>query len=159
MSLDKTYNGAWIGHWKRVHNGYLYENDSLSVAIMAINGEFYSYAKHFLGKPCSTDVKIPKDRAIEVSRGKVSDLLRGDMAKKHLQDFVVTSSELKIIQPNTIFGFLTPFHSTDSRLAWVVTYSLPSNDLKLAEEVNFSDKFVIKVDAATGKVIGGDFSR
>lgn len=159
MTLDKIYNGAWIAHWQRIHNGYLYEDDSLSVGIMAIDGEFYSYGKFFRGKPCPTDVKISKERAIEVGRRKLYGLLQDDKAKKHLHDYVVSSSELKIVQPNAVFGFLTPFHRSNSRLAWVVTYSLPSNDLKLEEDVNFADKFVIKVDAATGKFIGGSFPR
>jgi len=159
MRLDKIDSGTWNAHWKRMHNGYPYEDGSLSIGIMAIDGEFFSYGKFFRGKPCPTDVKIPKEKAIAVGRNKISSLMSDEKAKRHLQDYVVSSSELKIVQPNAVFGFLTPFHRSNSRLAWVVTYSLPSNDPKLAEDVNFADKFVIKVDAATGKVIGGSLSR
>lgn len=160
MSLDKTYNGTWNAHWQRIHNGYPYEDGSLTISVMAIDGEFYSYGKFFQGKPCPTDVKVSKEKAIEVGRNRVLKMLPDDKANKHIKDYVVTSSELKIVQPNAIFGFITPFHWANSRLAWVVTYTLgDTNNFKSVEDVNFADRFIIKIDAATGSVIGGKFTR
>lgn len=156
--LDRK-NCEWIAKWKRSYNGFPYENDIIRLDIMAVDGSFYSYGKHFVGRPCPTEVKISEEQAIEIGRNKVLNTLVDAKAKKHIRDYVVSSSQLKIIQPNAVFGFFTPYYRSKSRLAWVVTYSLrDNNNLKLGEDVNFADRFVIKIDAATGKVIGGHFT-
>jgi hypothetical protein len=160
MSLDTAYTGAWIAHWIRMHNEYQYENDFLSINIMAIDGEFYSYGKHFRGSPCKTEVKVSKEDAIKVSQDKVNSLISDNQYKNNVTKYVATSSELIIVQPNAILGIFTPFHDSSSRLAWVITYILPSTkDMNLAESANFVEKIVIKVDAASGRVIGGSLSK
>lgn len=154
IKLNKEY-GLWGGYWKRKYRGYQFENDSISIRITAGDGEFYSYGKSFSGRPCPTDVAVTREKAIEVGRKRVYTLLADERAKKHLQDYIVSSSELKIVQPNAILGQFSPYYRANSRLAWVVVYTLrDSNNEVMIADVNFVDRFVIKIDAATGKVIG-----
>ena len=157
IKLDKEY-GLWGGDWKRKYRGYPFETDSISIRIMASDGEFNSYRKSFSGRPCPTDVAVTREKAIEISRKKVFSLLADERA--HLQDYVVSSPELRIVQPNAIFGWLSPYHRANSRLAWVVVYTVSDSKYDLTiGNANFSERFVIKIDAATGKVIGGSSAR
>jgi len=159
IRLDKEY-GLWGGYWKRKYRGYPFENDSISIRIIAGDGEFYSYGKSFSGRPCPTEVAVTRENSMEVARKKVYSLLSDERAKKHLPDYVVSSPELKIVQPNVIFGWFSPYHRANSRLAWVVVYTLSDSKYDLAiGDVNFAERFVIKIDAATGKVIGGSSAR
>ncbi|WP_281184598.1 hypothetical protein [Trichlorobacter lovleyi] len=160
MSLDMAYTGTWIAHWIRMHNGYQYENDFLTINIMAVNGEFYSYGKYYKGNPCKTEIKISKVDAIKISRDKVNSLINGNKTDLDVTKYIATSPELKIIQPNVMIGAFMPLHYSNSRLAWIITYILPSNqDMHLVESGDFTEKIVIKVDAASGRIIGGNFSK
>lgn len=159
IKLDEEY-GLWGGYWRRKYRGHLFENDSISIRIMAGDGELYSYGKSFSGRSCPTTVVVTREKAIEVARQKVFSLLTDERAKKHLQDYVVSSPELKIVQPNDILGWFSPYHRANSRLAWVVVYTLSDSKYDLAiGDVNFAERFVIKIDAATGNVIGGSAAR
>ncbi len=159
IALDKA-TGTWSATWKRKYNEYTYENDFIHIDVMAVDGEFVSYGKFFLGEPCPTVVKIPKEKAIEEGLKRVYKFLIDERAKKHLRDYVVMSAELKIVQPNAWFGIMTPFYKSKSRLAWVIVYELKDKtDRKLVEDVDFKYKFIFKYDAATGKFVGGDYSR
>ncbi len=157
ITLDKK-DSLWGGIWKRKYNGYQFEKDSISIAIREVDGEFFSYFKSSSGRPCPTDVVVTKEKALEIARNKVYSLLADE--RSHLQDYFVSTPELKIVQPNAIFGWLSPYHRVSSRLAWVVVYSVihSKQDLTIGN-ANFSERYLIKIDAATGKVIGGASSR
>lgn len=145
---DGTWNAAWI----RKHNGYVYEENYVCISIMAVDGEFYSYVKRFQGKPCSTEVKITKEEAIQKGWKKVSNYL--DYVKL---GYEVESAELKIVQPNAFFGFVLPmWKSKKSRLAWVINYApkKPLGDSKRME-TGYHDRFVIKIDADNKSFLGG----
>ncbi len=72
------------------------------------------------------------------------------------------SVELKIVQPNVFLGYVIPiWKSKNSRLAWVVEYELrgepdPMKYENKRADFNYHDKFVIKIDAATKKFLGGE---
>ena len=95
---------------------------------------------------------------MEVARKKVYSLLADERA--HLQDYVVSSPKLKIVQPNAILAWFSPYHRASSRLAWVVVYTVSDSKYDLTiGNANFAERFVIKIDAVTGKVIGGSATR
>lgn len=153
ISLNKK-DGLWIGNWKRKYRGYPFEKDSISIQVREGDGEFFSYWKSASGKPCPTEVAVTREKALEAARNKVYSLLADKRA--HLKDYVVSSPELKIVQPNAIFGWFSPYHRANSRLAWVVMYTVSKSkyDLTIGDP-HFAERFIIKIDAATGKVIGG----
>lgn len=157
ITLDKK-DGLWGGIWKRKYHGYPFEKDMISIGIRKSDGEFFSYWKSSSGRPCPTDVVVTRENAQEIARNKVHSLLADERA--HLQDYVVSSPELKIVQPNAVFGRFFPYHRAGSRLAWVVMYTVidSKQDLTIGN-ANFKEWFVIKIDAATGKVIGGRSAR
>jgi hypothetical protein len=153
-------NGFWGGNWIRKHNGYPYEKDRISIEIMAVDGEFFSYNKIYHGKPCPTDVKVKKEEAIKDGWQQIERLFSQVDWKKHKKEYVVKSSDLKIVQPNSLAGQIVRRHSKESRLAWVLVYGLkerPSRD-KLSE-INYLQNIEIKIDAGSRKFLGGDYSR
>lgn len=160
LGLNKE-NGYWGGSWIRKHNGFPYEEDKIRIEIMAVDGEFFSYYKKYYGKPCPTDVKVSKEEAIEQGWSEISRLF-GKIVYwvKYQREYEIKSVELKIIQPNTLAGQITRQNSTESRLAWVIDYGLktPPTPKKL-KEVNYLQLIRIKIDAATKKFLGGDFTR
>lgn len=158
IELDKQYNGTWTAYWKRKCNGFAYEDDSFFIAIMAIDGEFYSYGKFFLGKPCPTKVKVTKEEAIAKGWDKISKYFDSSKWEKLKNEYEVKSTELKIVQPNVFLGFVIPiWKSENSRLAWVINYApiIPPDDNKRIE-IGYHDRFVIKIDAATKRFLGGE---
>jgi len=158
IKLDKGYGGLWVGNWKRKYRGYPFEKDWISIRIREGDGEFFSYWKSSSGRPCPTDVAVTREKATEIARKKVYSLLADERA--HLQDYVVSLPELKIVQPNAIFGWFSPYHRANSRLAWVVVYTVRDSKYDLTiGSANFAERFIIKIDAATGNVIGGSAAR
>ncbi|NVN98433.1 MAG: hypothetical protein HXX17_03845 [Geobacteraceae bacterium] len=157
IKLDKK-DGLWGGIWKRKYHGYPFEKDLISIGIREGDGEFFSYWKSSSGRSCPTDVVVTREQALEIARNKVYSLLADERA--HLQDYVVSSPELKIVQPNAVFGRFSPYHRANSRLAWAVMYTVNNNkqDLTIGN-ANFKEWFVIKIDASTGMVIGGSSAR
>lgn len=157
IRLNKK-DGLWVGSWKRKYRGYVFEKDLIAIQIKDVDGELFSYWKSSVGSPCPTDVVITREKASEIARKKVYSLLAGE--RVHLQDYVVSSPELKIVQPNAILGWLSPYHREKSRLSWVVVYTVKDckYDLTIGS-ANFSEKYIMKIDAATGKIIGGSSTR
>lgn len=157
MRLDLNLNGTWVACWKRTLNGYPYEDDLLSIEIMAIDGELYRYEKRFLGKPCPTEVKVSKEDAISQAWKKASSYFSNSKWEKIQNEYEVKSADLKIIQPNAFFGFVMPmWKSKYSRLAWVITLAPKIEpDDKKRLEIGYHDQFIIKIDAADNRFLGG----
>jgi hypothetical protein len=155
MMLDLENSGTWIAFWVRTLNGYPYEEDRLSIAITAVDGELYSYGRYFVGKPCPTEVTVTKEEAVAKGWDKVGSYLDYGKRDNLQKDYYVKSTQLKIVQPNTFLGFVVPWKSSRSRLAWVITYELNYNDEKKRIEVGYHDRFVIKIDAANKSFLGG----
>jgi hypothetical protein len=155
LSLDKDY-GYWIGYWERKHNGFPYDMDSIRIKIMAVDGEFYEYKKRYFGEPCPTEVKVTREEAIQEGWRQVTRLFKKVDWNKYKDAYEIGLVELKIVQPNVLFGKLTPIGSTKSRLAWVVVYGLKDRlDEHKMKEVDYMLSMTIKIDAATKKFLGG----
>jgi len=150
VGLDKE-NGQWSATWIRKYNGFHYENDHINIKIMAVDGEFYSYGKYYVGKPCPTEVKVSKEKAIEAGSREIWRL-RGIMLQ--IPNYEIASAEVKIVQPNTRMDKITGNLSTESRLAWVLVY-----ELKSQHEADCPQRITIKIDAGTKEFLGGDFTR
>lgn len=148
--LDKVYDAVWTSTWKLKYNGYIYENGHIDISIMAIDGELFHYTKSFVGRPCSTKVTVSENAAKEIAKRKIQSILNENNAL----NYIVASTDLKIVQPNAFLGIFTPFSWHKSRLAWVVRCNRYIGADNIADG-NLPDFIIIKVDAATGKVIGG----
>lgn len=158
-SLDKD-NGIWSAYWNRMHNGFPYEDDFVVLRIMAVDGEFYQYGKNFMGEACPTEVKIDKEDAITEGWRQVGDLFKVSTWEKYKGDFEVKSAELKITQPNVLAGRMVAFYSSKSRLAWKIIYGLKSKpDRQKLAAIGFKQRVTIKIDAATKKFLGGDYTQ
>ncbi len=160
LGLDKN-NGYWTGDWKRKYMGYEYETDTISITIMAVDGELFSYYRNYYGKPCPTEVKVNKEEAIEQGWSEISRLF-GKVVYwwKYKRDYEIKSAELRIVQPNTLAGQIVRQHSTESRLAWVIDYGLKTTPTpQKLNEVSYLQLITIKIDAATMKFLGGDFTQ
>lgn len=160
MALDKE-RGIWRGYWQRRWGGYPYEDDRVGIEIMAVNGEFRGFRKVYAGKPCPTEVKVSKAEALEKGWSRAASLFDRDTWEKNRNAYKVERAELQIVHPNVIFGWLGPiWKSHGSRLAWVIDLELrdEAGEDKLME-LGFHHSMIYKIDAATGKVIGGSDGR
>lgn len=154
--LEK-HDGYWRGSWKRMLNGYAYEEDAVDIQILAVSGELFSYYKRYDGKPCPTEVHVTKEQAIEEGWLQIQRLFGKVDWNKYKQDYEIKSAELKIVQPNTLLGRMFLWHSTESRLAWVIEYRLKVEpDMQKLIDVKYLTQITIKIDAATKKFLGGD---
>lgn len=159
LRLDKE-KGIWSGHWIRKHNGFEYEEESVGIDIMAVDGEFYTYGKRYVGKPCPTEVKVSKEEAIKEGWEQIARLFSQVNWKKYKKDYEIKSAELKIVQPNTLAGKIVPRYSRESRLAWVIVYGLKTQpDPNKLRTINYLRGIDIKIDAATMKFLGGDYTQ
>lgn len=156
IRLNKM-QGTWYGLWTRKYSGFAYENDSILIQIMAMEGEFYTFSKTCLGSPCLVDVKVTKEEAIAKGWEKIGKYFDDEKWKTLKKEYEVKAAELKIIQPNVFLGFvISMWKNSDSRLAWVIEYAPikePDADKRL--EIGYHDRFVIKIDAATKDFLGG----
>jgi hypothetical protein len=160
MALDSE-RGIWRGFWTRRTGGYPYEDDDARVEIMAVDGEFLGYSKVYGGKPCLTEVKISREEAIAKGWHRAASLFGSDIWKNNYKYYKLRKAELQIVYPNTIFGRLVPiWKSQDFRLAWVIDFRLADDagEEKLME-LGFHHRMLYRIDAVTGKIIGGDDGR
>jgi hypothetical protein len=156
MALDRD-RGIWSGFWTRRTGGHPYEDDNASIEIMAVDGEFMGYRKVYGGKPCPTEVKISREEAIATGWRRAASLFDKDIWGNNHNYYKLRKAEMQIVHPNTIFGRLVPiWKSGDFRLAWVIDFELAeeAGEKKLME-LGFHHRMVYKIDAATGKIIGG----
>lgn len=158
LSLDKN-TGIWSGWWVRKRNGYSYEKDGVGISILAVDGELFSFGETFNGGPCPTDVKVSKEAAIEEGWRQIERLFNNVDWAKYRQEFTVKCAELKIVQPNVLLGQMVPYFSAKSRLAWKIIYELTKLDKDSVVAVDFKQRITIKIDAATKKFLGGDFTQ
>ena len=152
FTLNKDY-GVWSATWQRQHNGYFFEKDHISISIIAVDGQFYSYYKSFEGEPCKTEVKIKKAEAIQKGQEVLIKYITNELWEKNKDKFELVSAELKIVNRKSYLHNIFPFYKIPSRLAWVVEF-----DVKRGQEMNTiailnKDKSIVHIDASTGKVI------
>ncbi len=153
--------GIMTGRWNRKIKGYSYEKDNVKIEIMAIDGEMFSYSKQYYGKSCPLELKVKKEEAIKEGWKQIEKLFSKVDWKKHKNGYYVKSAELKIIQPNVLDGQIIKMYSPESRLAWVVNYSLKERRpyRKKLAEISFLQSITIKIDAGTNKLLGVAYSQ
>lgn len=158
MVLDKMRlsekGGKWLGYWSRKLNGFYYEDNKITTTIMAVDGELVFYRNRYYGKPCPTEVKVSKEEAIKEGWRHAERLLSLQKSNRSMESYNI-KSELKIVQPNvSVDGGIVHRRSPESRLAWVINYSLKqrTGDDDLVH-------ITMKIDAATKKFLGGEHTR
>jgi hypothetical protein len=162
LKLDLQNHGTWNGYWIRRLNGFPYEDDSITVGIMPIDGEFYSYRKKYFGRTCPTYVNVTREDAISSGWDKIRKYIDEKISDNIKREYEVRSAELRIIQPNVFLGMVVPiWKSKQSRLAWVIEYELRAEPTAIKyenklDEFGHHDKFILKFDSATNKFLGGE---
>lgn len=122
-NLEKDKNhGIWTAYWLRKKNGYWYEGDAITIEIMGVTGEFIGYTKTYRGVPCSTEVKVSKDQAIELAWKKMSKKVPRKIRDKVKDVYKIKKAELLIIQTNKLERSSVPVTIEGSKLAWVIEY-------------------------------------
>ena len=178
---DDYWRGEWRITYRRVLNGYLYEGidtDRLEVRIADYSGELISFVKKPESETCPTEVKISEEKAKEIAC-KLSMWLLARLGgvilsrKEWAKITTVSSCKLRIVHPNHSFNLMygmirgilrsilqdklpSSFRydlTSKNRLAYVVEVEIQGEErMKIIHSVK------VYVDAATGKVLGGDMS-
>lgn len=161
----------WTAYYKKMRGGYPYERDSIEVSINGYTGELMSYTKIDRGTPCSTNVKIDKETAINLGWIQVRKIVGEKMWPSKQNRYVLKSAELLIVQPIFHIGFLfdIEYAKSNSRLAWVIQYSIDPNWTNnvskeiLADHLKLSkawkeagsppSSLKLKIDAESGKLL------
>ncbi|NVN98432.1 MAG: hypothetical protein HXX17_03840 [Geobacteraceae bacterium] len=159
MVTDKD-RGVINGRWIRKKKGYTYEKDAIEIEIMAVDGEIFSYSKHYYGKVCPLELKVRKEEAVKEGWKQIEKLFNKVDWKRHKKSYDIKSAELKIVQPNFLDGQITKMYSPESRLAWVLHYGLRDRpDRKKLAEISYLQSITMKVDAGTIKLLGVAYSQ
>ena len=158
----RFYSGEWHIRWQRTDaHGHLFERDDLvaeyseKFGLIACFSNFNSTFDTPLGKP------ISKEDALAVARPAAEDWLKNKMSASvtgsgwHLGP---VQAELWVVDPNNFFHSETKaqiVNDLHARLAWKCVFPLVSE--KTPSELEHLHAVVVKIDALTKEVIGGDY--
>lgn len=166
----KYYNsgngkGEWYILYTRRLNGYEYYTNTggIGISIVDASGKLISLVRWPESGPCPTEVKISEEEAKEIALREVLKFIEftEKIAEKEGEDIQddeipnpsISSCKLWIVNPN---DFLKKFFrgkgvsssaTREVRLAYVIEVDMSTEELF---------QLIIFVDAATGKIIGGD---
>jgi hypothetical protein len=146
FTADEHY--MWQVRWHRMCANIPYDSDGAIVMLDPETGNLLGAGKAFWARPpASTEVKIDSDEALSIARQQAAALA--------LQETDLPPSvELRVVQPNNYWDLAEPVeipHTGFSRVAWVVTFSVPSA-LGGPDAVAHT---VFWIDAADGRLLGG----
>lgn len=157
IKLNKDY-GTWTAKWQRKFNGHLFDKDAIVISINAVSGEFQEYWKAYNGEPCSTEIKVDKNTAIDTAFKKFIDEFPDDNWEKNKDKFEIVSVELRIVKPDKFWQRLFPFYNSKSRLAWIIEFNTKLGQERNTIGVLNKDKSVIWVDAASNKILTSEIN-
>jgi hypothetical protein len=150
VSLDKN-DGIWVAKWKKIYRGVAYENFCMAVAILAVDGEFYSFNKSIEREPSPTEVKIGRPEAISIAYKRFVSYFSNEEWEKNKDIFELKSAELNYAITDTVINQI--IHNDRPRLVWVIVFDAKNNMGRNTIGVLIKDKSIIKVDPKTGKIL------
>ena len=150
LNLDSN-DGIWIGKWKRKYKGISYEKSCMTIAILAVDGEFYSFSKLTEMDPYPAEVKIGRSEAIAIAHKKFIAFFTKDVWEKNKDIFEVKSAELYYSVGDGILNHV--IYYSRPRLVWVVVFDAKEGMGRDTVEILIKDKSVIKIDPITGKIL------
>ncbi|MEW6418768.1 MAG: hypothetical protein AB1480_11720 [Nitrospirota bacterium] len=152
---DPIYGSVWSAVWLRKRNDYRYEGDAISISIMGATGEFVAYTKTYRGVPCSTEMKISKEQAIEIGWKKLQKYFTWKMKKigEKARALYEVNAEPLIIQTGAFGRSSKPVKIKGSKLAWVIRYTFTGGFEKWKELGLPDEYFEVRIDATTGRIL------
>ena len=174
FSKQGNLRGNWILRWKRYHDKYMYYEDRIELDLNETYG-IVTYANHCISDiPSTVEVKIfeeeAHEKAIEFANNLISSKKifsgAGVSFKKWFRDFIigsVISSELLIVNPNYLLTDKSTYMASNrirkANLAWAVTVEAKYiGKTGPKGETLGNKKILVWIDAATGEILGGDFT-
>lgn len=151
-------NGVWNAIWLRKKDGYWYAGDAVSINIMGATGEFIGYTKTYRGTPCPTEVKVTKEKALDLGWNKVRKNIPWKLRKQMNDYYKVGEATLLIVQPNNYWGYQMPQKNKDSRLAWVISYHF-SGGLIDPRPDKPAELFTQEEDKASSRYLAARFNK
>lgn len=148
LKLDNK-DGMYIGKWKKKYRGFSYEQDYITIWILAANGEFYAYNKNIEKIPYLPEVKITRSEAIKIAQNEFKNYFNQTQWTKNKDIFEIKSAELYFSKE---YGFLSSDFK-QPRLVWVVVLDAKEGMGRDTVQILIKDKSVIKIDPSTGKVL------
>ena len=154
--------GYWWINWYRVMNGY--KVDTMGDGInMDIHEEYGLIAFTFSMRslPCPTEVKITEEQAKKIAATALPIIIQRCphlCPPMKVKGQKLTECELCIINPYYIFSqgvssIWTYLNNRHTRLAYRISFWV------FGEKENWGYKLVVDVDAATGEIIGGNYTK
>jgi hypothetical protein len=146
MFLEKIIKnkkeGVGDAIWVRKRNGYRYDGDAISISIMGASGEFVAYTKTYRGTPCSTEMKISKEQAIDMGWEKLRKYLPRKVRRmgKAGIDLYEVKAEPLIIQTSAFgHGGRPIVKIKGSKLAWVIKYTFTGGFINTVHKQPYED--------------------
>ncbi|MGB2753932.1 MAG: hypothetical protein WBD75_00090 [Phycisphaerae bacterium] len=99
MEFDDK-RGCWILGWVRRVNGYLFEEEYISIHIEDQTGGLVLYHNRVTQITCNTDVRVPKDRALAIAQGYMSKILPSLVRGQPFEFDLAEEPELWIVYVN-----------------------------------------------------------
>jgi len=157
---DQGYlRGKWNIIWRRTLNGYPYDNDVIGIGFSDVSGKFISLVVSQTSEICPTEVKIPEEEARKIAIEYTSQHVHKFYQNAYGGQFSnpeIESIELRIVNPNYLYERKLrglPIRPTlKSRLAYYIWVKYKVDQPKNAI------KMLVWIDAATGKILGGDYT-
>jgi hypothetical protein len=174
MGYDNK-QGMWSLGWARYVNGYVFDEEGISIHIEDQTGDLVLYSNWVTQIACNTDVRVPKDKALAIARDYMSKILPKLVQNQPFKFDQVEEPELWIVYVNDFFK------RVEARVeAWVEGTAPPEQLLPSPEElvpprarlvytirfnfwyigkervnINREGRATIWVDAANGEIVGG----
>lgn len=144
--------GIWTATWKRKHNDIVYDDETVTIAIIAVTGEFCGFNNQTRSNLPQNEVKVSKAEAIEIARDELIDYISREKWEKNKDIFVVKSAVLKIITHLSILDRILALNPTP-RFVWVVVYDSKEGMDRHSIGILIEDESVIRIDATNKKIL------
>jgi len=156
IALNKQA-GIWTAKWKRKYNGIVCDDESVTITITAVSGEFCGFNNQVRSKIPQNEVKVSKAEAIEIARNKLIDHISNEKWEKNKDILVTKSADLKIITHRSILDRILSLDPTP-RFVWVVVYDSKEGMDRNSIGILIENESVIQIDATNKKILSSEIN-
>ena len=169
MEFDDKW-GCWVLGWVRRVNGYLFDEEYISIHIEDQTGGLVLYNSRVTQITCNAEVRVPKDKALAIARDYMAKILPNLVGNQPYKFDPVEDPELGIVYVNDFFKRVEAFvegTAPPEELLPSPEESVPPR-ARLVYAIRFEFSYVGKekvhrilgpvtvwVDAANGEIVGG----
>ena len=173
VSFHKAERNCWVVRWTPTINGFPFDefvklySQHVTVHFHERYGFVWYSSLSDWPPPQSTEVKIAKEDAIAKAAKAVPLIQRTPYYRQcRLPGFVVSGvhqAELLIAAPNWLLNpkraiWLRDTPPDETRLCWVITFTSQYAKETGPDEILFAPAFIVYIDAATGEIVGANFT-